>query len=163
LAYLPDVARLEAARTHAYHAADVPSLAVADLAGFVDDGEGAETLAERRLARHPATVLLQSDHPVGSIWHAHQQADVETDIIWRPEAVLVTRPDALVLIHILPDDAAGFARSLFAGQTLGEAAATAVAAHPGFDFGATLSGLAGLGAFAPRCGSVLERNDHDDP
>ena len=152
LPYLADVARLEALRTRAYHAAEAPPLTVADLAGLVAE-EGAEAFSKTLLACHPAAALLTSAYPVGSIWQAHQQAEIEAEVAWQPETVLVTRPDALVLIHVLPADAAAFASALLAGQTLGEAAAAGIAVHPAFDFGAALTGLAGLGTF--RC---LERN-----
>ncbi len=151
LPYLPDVARLEAARTRAYHAADMASLDLAVLAGR---SNGA--LAATRLQLHPAVRLLASAHPVGSIWQAHQQDPVDSGFAWQAETVLTARPDALVMTHILPPDAATFARALFAGDSLGEAAEATMTAHPEFDFGSALAGLAGLGTFAAL--PLLERS-----
>lgn len=141
--YLADVARLEAAWTRAYHAADAEPLDVAALSRV-----GADALAGLRLLRHPAASLLRSDWPVGSIWAAHQSADVRPVGHARRETVLVVRPDAGVAVHILPAADAAFAAALIQGEPLGTAAARAADADGHFDFGVALVGLIGLGAFA---------------
>lgn len=141
--YLPDVARLEAAWTRAYHAADLPPADMAHLAALP-----ADALPGARLVPHPAAALVRSDHPVGSIWAAHQGTDLVAVPDWRPEDVLVTRPDMVVTVHVLPPGDALFAQDLFAGATLAVAAQTALAHDPAFDFGAALVGLHALGAFA---------------
>jgi hypothetical protein len=141
--YLADVARLEALWTRAYHAADADPLPVAALAELSGDG-----LAEARLAPHPSAALLRSRWPVGSIWAAHQEAQLRPLGHSRAETVLVVRPDAEVAVHILPAKDVAFAEALFAGATLGEAAERAIAADGAFDVGAALVGLVGLGAFA---------------
>lgn len=140
LTYLPDVARLEAAWTDAYHAADAVPLTPADLAGL---GPSLETA---RLTPHPAARLVVSDHPIGSIWAAHQGDEVKPVPEWRPESVLVVRPQMEVRVHVLPAQDAGFAASLMQGASLG-AAAQLAADDPEFDFGAALVGLCALGAF----------------
>ncbi|MDQ6436134.1 DNA-binding domain-containing protein [Mesorhizobium sp. LHD-90] len=142
LPYLADVARLEAAWTHAYHAADAVPLAIATLAGL--DGE---RLAVARLTVHPAAALLRSCFPTGSIWQAHQGDIAGSASFSGGECVLVTRPEFDVRVHVLPPRDAPFAEALFGGLTLGEAAER-TAAEPEFDFGAALVGLIGLGAFA---------------
>lgn len=141
--YLADVARIEAAVTRAYHAADAAPLAIAQLAALPP-----ERLAETRLAPHPAAAMVRSRFPVGSIWQAHQSETVAPVSAAGGEAVLVARPGFEVGIHILPTRDAGFAAALFAGEMLGDAAAQALAADPDFDFGGALVGLTGLGAFA---------------
>jgi len=143
IVYLSDVARIEAAWTRAYHAADVPALAFATLSAIEP-----ETLADLRLYPHPSAHLIPSDHPAGTIWSAHQQDLVLPVTDWRPQAVLVVRPEMTVIVHILPPQDAVFASLLFRGAPLGEAAETALAANHAFDFGAALIGLTGLGAFA---------------
>lgn len=143
LAYLADVARIEAAWSRAYHAADAAALEVADLAVLAP-----ERLAETRLRRHPAAAVLTSEHPAGSIWAAHQTEPVAAVAARRPETVLVARPDATVNVHVLPETDAAFAAALIYGATLGEAAEAALAESPDFDFGAALVGLVTLGAFA---------------
>lgn len=143
LAYLADVARIEAAWSLAYHAEDAAALKIADLAAVAP-----ERLADTRLRRHPAAAVLTSEHPAGSIWAAHQTDPVGTIAAWRPETVLVARPDATVNVHVLPATDAAFAAALIAGATLGEAAEAALTKNPDFDFGAALVGLVTLGAFA---------------
>lgn len=139
--YLADVARLEAAWTRAYHAADAAPLAVAQLAAL-----DTAHLTATRLTPHPAATLLCSHFPAGSIWQAHQ-GDGPADSFAGAECVLVARPQFDVLVHVLPARDAVFAKTLFAGLTLGEAAERA-GPEPGFDFGTALVGLIGLGAFS---------------
>ena len=143
LVYLADVARIEAAWSRAYHAADVGVLPVAALAAIAP-----ERLAETRLARHPAAAIVTSAHPAGSIWAAHQTDPVGTVVARRPETMLIARPDATVNVHVLPETDAVFAAAVLDGATLGEAAETALAGQPKFVFGAALVGLVTLGAFA---------------
>lgn len=143
LAYLADVARLEAKWSRAYHAADADPLSVAALAGIAR-----ECLADTKLAAHPAAAIVTSDHPVGSVWAAHQSDPVGAVAAWSPETVLIVRPDAMVNVHVLPASDAAFATDLIAGLSLGEAAERALGANADFDFGAALVGLVTLGAFA---------------
>lgn len=142
LPYLADLARLEAAWTRAYHAADAAPLTLQRLAGLAPN-----ELAGVTLRPHPSATLLRSAHPVGAIWAAHQGATVTPVDSWDAEAVLVARPDMAVSVHILPPRDGPFAERLFAGHTLGAAAEAALAANPGFDFGTALVGLLTLGAF----------------
>jgi hypothetical protein len=142
LAYLADVARVETAWTRAYHAEDAGPLTVAQLSAL-----GPDDLHLVRLVPHPATMLISSPYPIGSIWAAHQGEAVEPVRASRSETVLVARPAMDVSVHILPAGDATFAQALFAGETLGQAAERASALNPGFDFGAAVVGLVSLGAF----------------
>ena len=141
--YLADVARLEAAWSNAYHAAEAAPIDAGALAGLA-----AEALATARLTRHPAAALVGSAYPVGSIWAAHRSEVVEPVSCPGPESVLIVRPGAEVAVHVLPARDAPFAAGVLDGAPLGEAAEAALAADAGFDFGAALVGLVGLGAFA---------------
>lgn len=142
LAYLPDLARVEAASIRAYHAADPLPLDLAALAAIPP-----ENLADLQLVAHPSAGLIVSQYPVGSIWHAHQQETVTPIADWQPQTVLVVRPDMTVNSHILPAADAIFAAHVLNGAALGDAAERALAANPDFDFGTALIGLIGLGAF----------------
>ncbi len=142
LPYLADLARLEAAWTRAYHAADAAPLTLQRLVGLAPN-----ELAGVTLRPHPSATLLRSAHPVGAIWAAHQGATVTSVESWDAEAVLVVRPDMAVSVHVLPPGDGPFAARLLAGHTLGAAAEAALAADPGFDFGTALVGLLTLGAF----------------
>jgi hypothetical protein len=141
--YLADVARLEALWSRAYHAADGTALSVDTLAAVP-----AEKLAEARLEPHPSAALIRSMWPIGSIWAAHQEAEVRPVGHARAETVLILRPDTDVTVHILPAKDTAFAQALFADAALGDAAEAALAADGSFDFGSALVGLVGLGAFA---------------
>jgi hypothetical protein len=140
IAYLPDVARLENAWVEAYHAAEAAPLALAAL-GEIDPGE----FGALRFSPHPAARLLRFSHPAASIWAGHQGAgEPRPPESWRAEDALVTRPEADVLVRVLPHGGYEFAFALFAGATLAEAAETS--ADEGFDPGSHVVGLIEAGA-----------------
>jgi len=140
LPYLPDVARVENAWVEAYHAAEATPLGIADLAAV-----GPESLGELRFDFHPAVRLLRLAHPAASIWAAHQGAgEPRAPEDWRPEDVLVVRPNADVEVRILPPGGWEFASALQAGASLAEAAAPLAA--EGLDPGPHLVGLIEAGA-----------------
>ena len=140
LRYLGDVAALEARWLDAYHAADRDALSLADLAALPPESVGA-----LRLVPHPATRLLGSDYPIGSIWAAQQSAEVKALTTSAAETVLIVRPGAEVRVHVLPPSDAGFAAALLAGESVMEAA---LEGEDGFDPGRALVGLVSLGAFS---------------
>ena len=141
IAYLCDVARLENAWVEAYHAAEAAALALAAL-GEIEPGD----FGALRFSPHPAARLLRFSHPAASIWAAHQGTDEpRPPETWRAEEALISRPEADVLVRVLPPGGYEFARALFAGATLGEAAETSTS--EGFDPGAHVVGLLEAGAF----------------
>jgi hypothetical protein len=142
VAYLADVARVEAAWTRAYHAEDAAALTVADLTAI-----RLEDLGTTRLGRHPAAELVRSVHPAGSIWAAHQAETVAPPREWIAEAVLIARRAMEVTVRILPPRDAPFAQALLGGAALADAAEAALRENGDFDFGAALVGLVSLGAF----------------
>lgn len=143
LPYLADLARLETALTHAYHAADAAPLGL-DVLSAIDP----DTLPLTLLRPHPSASLLVSAWPVGTIWAAHQGDIVGSVSGHAAETVIVARPVMDVGAHVVPAKHSGFAAALFEGATLGDAAARALDADAGFDFGAALVGLVSLGAFS---------------
>jgi hypothetical protein len=142
LPYLADVARLEVAVSRAYHAADDPVVAAPALKGITG-----ENVASARLLRHPAASFVRSDHPVGTIWSAHQQDVVPPIRCWSSEAVLVSRPEAEVRLSSLRPAEASFVEALLDGDTLQDAAARAANQQADYDFGAALVGAVASGAF----------------
>lgn len=142
LPYLADVARIEAAWSRAYHAADMSPAGIADLARI-----SPPDLPAISFAAHPSASIISSIYPVGSIWQAHQNADVTPLRAASAEAVLITRPEEQVLVRIVPPGDVAFASALLKGQSLGEAAAIALALDSTFDSGAALVGLLTLGCF----------------
>jgi hypothetical protein len=142
LPYLPDVARLEAARTHAYHAADAAPLAASSLQ-LLDEA----TLAGLRLVPHPATAIIRSAYPIVTIWAMNTGERALAPIEhWQGEDALVTRPVFEVFVRALPPDGAEFLLALFAGRTLGEAAEAALGETEAFDLVANLAGMISSGA-----------------
>jgi hypothetical protein len=136
--YLADVARLENAWVEAYHSAEATPLELAAFGAIAP-----EALEDLRFTPHPAARLLRFAHPAASIWAA-TQGDAGPPEVWAPEAALVARPEADVVVRILPPEGFAFAEALFSGVKLGEAAARC--AGEGFDPGAHLVGLIAAGA-----------------
>jgi hypothetical protein len=139
--YLADVARLEASRTRAYHAADAKSLTPAALLGSL-----ADALAGMRFILHPSVEIVESDYPVVTIWAMNSgENDLAPVTDWRGEDALVSRPRFDVEVRRLPPGGKTFLQNLAAKSPLGEAAAAALAGNPSFDLAANLAALfAGL-------------------
>ncbi len=148
--YLADVARLEAARTRAYHAADAQPLTPADFSTI--DPQSVGTL---RLTLHPSLQVLRSPYPMVTIWAMNagemELGPVDLDTA---EDALVIRPHLEVTVHRMPPGGAAFLEALADGLHLGNAAERAMADDARFDLTANLSGLIGSGAViatAPAC------------
>lgn len=119
LPYLADGARLEAAVSDAYHAAEAPVADLSQLAVLPP-----EALDGTRLRPHPAVRILSSPYPVGTIWSEHQAEIVRPVEDWRGETVLVTRPHADVRLTILQPEDAPFMMAVLNGIAIGAAAET---------------------------------------
>ena len=143
LSYLPDVIRLEAARSRAYHAADAAPLSAAELAAVPP-----ERLADLVFEPHPSLAVLCSAHPVVTIWAMNSGERPLAPIRdWVGEDALVVRPRMIVEVHPLPPGGALFFTALSTGLTLAEAAEAALAMAPAFDLSTNLAGLITTGAF----------------
>ena len=140
---LADLARLEAAWTQSYNAAEADVLTPSELGRIAP-----ERLGNLHLNAAPSTRLVSSAWPIGSIWSAHQQSPFVPPQQTGAEAVLLTRPHAEVRLTIIPPDAAALLVELAATPQLGVAVEAVLSGFPQFDPGAALIGLAGLGAFA---------------
>jgi hypothetical protein len=141
LAYLPDVARLEALRIQAYHAADANPVTTEALATAVSDSA---QLAGLVFHLHPSLHVLSSPYAVRSIWAAHQgELALEQVPVEQAEHCLVLRQTLDVLVIALDPASAHFITRLQAGQPFGDAAATCPA---DFDLSACLALLIHYGA-----------------
>jgi hypothetical protein len=139
--YLADIARLEAARTRAYHAADAQPLARDILVEALQ--RGAENLG---FALHPAVESVTSTFPIVTIWAMNaDEAEVAPVTDWSGEDALVLRPALDVEVMRLPRGGAQFLDSLRLGSPLGAAARTAGSGTPGFDVSENLVTLLGAG------------------
>lgn len=141
LPYLADLARLEAARTSAYHAEDAAPLPAEAFADLAPDG-----LEGLRIALHPSLSIIASPFPVATIFAMHcgmlPLAAIED---WHGEEIAVVRPQMSVEVHTLPAGGAGFLDSLARRATLAEAAAAGLAQTQGFDLAAALAALIRFG------------------
>ncbi len=139
LPYLADVARIEAARTRAYHAADIPRLG-ADAFESVS----AEQLSSLRLTIHPAVTIVRSPYPALTIFAMSsgvvQPAPIEN---WQSEDTLIDRPCYDATVRPLAPGSAGFLQSLQNGAPLQRAADLAIKCNPEFDLPANLAELIG--------------------
>jgi hypothetical protein len=140
-AYLPDMARLEWAVHLAARAADAAPLQGLQLLGENDP-------AQLLLQLAPGTAVLVSQHPVFSIWWAHQSAPlpVQDERLAQAraalaagvaQAVLVQRQGWQAELHLLTMEETRFTVALLAGRALGAALDEAGA---GFGFEAWLIG-----------------------
>lgn len=142
LVYLPDVARLEAARRRAYHAADADPAEPARIASI-----DPQALAGVVFRLHPSAQIVRSPHPVVTIW-AMNSGEAEIAPIDENDAqdALVIRSGLDVVVRTLPPGGAAFLVALAAGAALGDAAAQAIESDARFDLAANLAGLIGSGA-----------------
>jgi hypothetical protein len=139
LPYLADLARLEAARTHAYHAPDATPLGP-DAFARLSPAE----LMDLRVALHPSVALLASPHPVATIFAMNMGELPLAEITdWKGEDLVIARPHATVEVHLLPQGGSVFLARLSEGATLAKAAEAALAAHPDFDLTENLAHLIG--------------------
>ncbi|WGJ13993.1 DNA-binding domain-containing protein [Methylocapsa sp. D3K7] len=137
LPYLADIARLEAARTRAYHAADAIPLDAEALHALPP-----QALPKLRFTLHPALEIVASDYPIVTIWAMNSgEVDLAPIKDWRGEDALVSRPQLDVEVRCLPPGAKTFLQSLAARQPLGMAAAVALAASVDFDLAVNLAAL----------------------
>ncbi len=134
LTYLPDVARLERARTQAYHALDATPIGGGALAALTP-----EQMSDAKLRLHPSLHIISSPFPVFAIWRQNSDAP-ETPIPKHGQDVLIARPKDMVEMRTLPPGAADFLRALHSGRTLGQTIEFCEKIH-GFDLTENIGGL----------------------
>jgi hypothetical protein len=134
--YLADIAELEWARIHAYHAPDATPLARNALAAMLP-----ARCAELRLQFHPSMVLLASRFPAVSIWRSHQDGGDGAIRAWQPESSLIVRPRFDVEVWRLAPGGYEFLCALMAGHVVADARSKAVANAAAFDLADTLATL----------------------
>jgi hypothetical protein len=148
LVYLADVARLEAARTRAYHAADATPFGLAEFAAL-----DASAVGGIRIDLHPSVEIVRSPHPIVTIWAMNSgERDPAPIENWHGEDALVVRPYLDVDVRLLPPGGAAFLLALVGAKPLGEAAAAALTDHPEFDLSRNLAGLICSGLTRGICG-----------
>lgn len=152
LPYLADVARLELARTRAYHAADA-----APLDPLLWQGLDPNILSDVRIALHPSVQILRSAYPIVTIWSMNSGGATLSSIEdCSAEDALVIRPRLDVEVRRLPLGGTAFLGALASGATLGDAALSATADHTEFDLAANLAGLIGAGLATKLCCTPIQ-------
>ncbi len=132
LGYLPDVARLELAMRHAYHAADKSAIAPETFQSLPPDRLMAATLGFA-----PAVHLIRSRWPVAGIWQFNMIDDAPKPP-QNGENALITRPDFDPILTALPAGGGVYVSALMAGRSFGQALDDANAATAAFDLSTTL-------------------------
>lgn len=142
--YLGDVARLEALRVRAFHAADAAPVTAAAVHLALASGERTGDL---QLALHPSVGTMVSPYAVVSLWAAHQGAGEPGQVDVAPsEGAIVLREGLDVLVLSCPASAAAFVAAVQQGHNLGDAAVLGAVAATDFDLAATLGLLLAHGA-----------------
>jgi hypothetical protein len=137
LPYLADVARLEAARTHAFHAADATALPARAFSAL-----GPTDLETLRIRFAPGTAIVRSSHPVVTIWAMNaDEAEPAPIEDWRGEDALISREGFDVVVRRLPPGGAVFLSHLLADATLADAASAAMQDSAAFDLAENIAGL----------------------
>lgn len=141
---LPDLARLERARTHAFHAADAAPVSAEGLARLAANLAQPTQLPQMRLLLQPSLRALHSAWAVARLWAAHQPPEEPQHLhIDGPEGVIVLRdPAGHVQVLVVPVASAQFCADLAARHTLGEA----LSRTPGVDLVDTFTLLIHHGA-----------------
>ena len=140
LGYLPDMARLELALRHSYHAADAARVDPAALQAITPD-----RLMQARLRLAPALQVVRSDWPIVTIWQMHQPEGGPSPEM-RAEHALLTRPEYDPRVSLLPPGGSTFIAALQRGETLAAALGAAEAEFHNFDLSAVLGLLLNGGA-----------------
>ncbi|WP_346840018.1 DNA-binding domain-containing protein [Microbulbifer sp. SAOS-129_SWC] len=148
LPYLADMTRLELAYLHAYHAADAQAISAEKITGLLASADAA---ARARFQLHPSLGTLVSQHPIVSLWAAHQhhsaprEALSEIDMRAAECCWLLRRDLQVGLIRMSAGDCI-FVQQLRENRSLQESANCALAADPDFDVAACLAVMLREGA-----------------
>lgn len=134
--FLADVARIEQARTEAYHAADHAPLRLA-----VGDAQDIETYLGRMIKAHPAARVLHSPYPAGTIWAASDSPEALSIESWRDETIAITRGRYEVQVSLVPRGTAACFEEIGKGAVLGDAITTACNRHRDCDAASILAAL----------------------
>lgn len=115
LGYLPDIARLELAIRHAYHAADATPIAPETLQNI-----NPEALMKARVRFVPAMQLLCSLWPIHAIWMANTHG-AAAPVSMIGQDVVIARPEFDAVPMVLPMGAGKFVAALQSGESFAAA------------------------------------------
>jgi len=135
LGHLPDLARVDLARRHSYHAADSTPIDPGRLQEIAPDA-----LMRARLGIAPAVRVLSSPWPIFSIWRGIMEERAETPEK-HAEEVLVARPEYDPAVMLLPKGGAALVTALQKGRDFANAIEAAECIDEKFDLTAALGTL----------------------
>lgn len=145
LGYLPEVAQLDRFWTEAHASRDEPVLDPAAIAGLTPAALGGVVLHLHATARWAWFDAV----PVYSIWQRNREKlECDSEIAWRGEGTLVTRPSGVVKWIELDASGCAFLDACRAGRPLAEAARAAVEVQGDTDLARLLAALLIAGAFS---------------
>lgn len=133
IGYLPDIARMELALRHSYHAADATPLDPAVLQSTPPD-----TLMASKLALAPAARLIRSKWPIHAIWAFNTLPGAPKPTM-AAQDTLILRPDLDPEPHLLPPGGGAFIAALLDETTLAHAIEIATTEDPAFDLSTMLT------------------------
>ncbi len=137
--YLADVARIEAARVRAYHAADTPRLGIETFSSVA-----ADALEDLRIELHPAVAIVRSAHSAFTVFSMATGASAPAAISrWHAEDCLIDRPEFDPIVQLLAPGMAVFLHTLQHGATLADATVAASESTAGFDLSEALATVIG--------------------
>ena len=144
LPYLVDVARLDRLWTDAHVAADAPALGQAAFANL-----DPEALADAILHPHPAARWAWfPDAPIYTIWRRNREESAdESEIGWRGEGALLTRPLDAVRWTVIDSAASRFLDACAQGLPIAQALDAALEADADTNLIRLVAGLLDAGAF----------------
>lgn len=144
--YLPGLARLDRMWSEAHLAPDAEPLEAQALAAL-----SPEDFATVRAVLHPSARLAAFDDGLPTLWAALRAADgppAELALDPEPQAALLVRPGGAVADHMLSPGVLAFLIACAAEESLGEAAAVALAEEPDIDLSQAFAALIAAGAFS---------------
>ena len=154
--WLVPVARVERAWAEAHLACDEPPLDPSAVAS-VPIAE----LADARLVPHAAARWIASDDaPVHTLWSRSRRGESDlSDVAWRGEGVLVTRPSDAVRVVAIDRATTAFLDACAAGGTVAHAASAALAVDAAAALDRTMACLLDAGAFTRLEAGAASRTD----
>ena len=125
--FLVDLASAERAWLVAFHAEDQPVVAPEQLGNVPP-----EIVMDVSFEKHAASWICASQFPLFDLYCRRDDAIADIDLT-QSQNVLITRPQADVIVRHIGDGDCRFLEQIFAGNTLGEAIAAAMELEAEFD------------------------------
>jgi len=152
-AYLPDVARVEWARSVAPIAAQRPTMQITNR-------EDLERAFEMQFQLAPGGTLITSAYPVGTIWDHHQTAPVKPIPEWKAETVAVWWSCGHIQQKTIPPNISPILRGLEAGIPLLNFLNDATSEEQAIQLISTFTSLVHQGLLIPGQENT-EKHDHE--